>query len=324
MRSMPFDSKITGYDANGIPQYDRASSAAEFARLLSAFLTNGIWGAGMFAVTAQTGMQVSVDAGHCMINGRFGYCDVPETLTLAADAQYPRIDAVVLRLDTSEPSRCISLAVHAGTAAQSPAAPALTRTSTVWELGLANILIPAQSTAVAQSRITDTRLNASRCGLVAAVNSQIDTTALYSQIQADLSAFKSVEQAGFSAWFAAVQGQLSQDAAGALQLQLDGKQDKLTAANAASVRQTLGAAQKTAATASLTAAGWSGSGPYTQTASVSGVTAAGTVVVSPAPDSFLKWGECRVRATAQAAGALTFTAESKPAAALTAHVLCLN
>lgn len=34
MFSLPFDSKITGYDSNGIPQYDRASGSAEFARLL--------------------------------------------------------------------------------------------------------------------------------------------------------------------------------------------------------------------------------------------------------------------------------------------------
>ena len=53
MFSLPFDSKITGYDSSGIPQYDRASGSAEFARLLAAFLTNGVFGSGMFAVTAK-------------------------------------------------------------------------------------------------------------------------------------------------------------------------------------------------------------------------------------------------------------------------------
>ena len=50
MFSLPFDSKITGYDSSGIPIYDRASGSAEFARLLAAFLTNGVFGSGMFAV----------------------------------------------------------------------------------------------------------------------------------------------------------------------------------------------------------------------------------------------------------------------------------
>lgn len=111
MFSLPFDSKITGYDSSGIPQYDRASGSAEFARLLAAFLTNGVFGSGMFAVTAKTGMQVEVSAGSCVIGGRFGFAIVPETLTVAADVQYPRIDSVVLRMDVAEPVRDIHLSL---------------------------------------------------------------------------------------------------------------------------------------------------------------------------------------------------------------------
>lgn len=85
-----------------------------------------------------------------------------------------------------------------------------------------------------------------------------------------------------------------------------------------------GKASKTTATASLAVASWSGSGPYTQAVSVSGVTASNTVVVAPAPASFKAWGEGGVYASAQAAGTLTFTAENKPDAALTVNVLCVN
>ena len=200
MFSLPFDSKITGYDSSGIPLYDRASGSAEFARLLAAFLTNGVFGSGMFAVTAKVGMQVSVSEGSCVINGRFGFAIAPETLDFTADLQYPRIDSVVLRMDVAEPVRDIHLEIHQGTPSPAPQAPALTRDGTVWELGLANVLIPANSTAIAQERITDTRLDTSRCGIVAAINSKIDTTALYNQIQADLASFKGTEQAGFATW----------------------------------------------------------------------------------------------------------------------------
>lgn len=85
-----------------------------------------------------------------------------------------------------------------------------------------------------------------------------------------------------------------------------------------------GKASKTTATASLAVASWSGSGPYTQTVNVSGVTAGNAVVVTPAPASFTAWGECGVYASAQAEGKLTFTAENKPDAALTVNVLCVN
>ena len=85
-----------------------------------------------------------------------------------------------------------------------------------------------------------------------------------------------------------------------------------------------GKASQTTAAVSLTAAAWSGEGPYTQTVSAIGVTAGNVAVVSPAPASFTEWSECGVYASAQAAGELTFIAENKPETALTANVLCIN
>lgn len=86
----------------------------------------------------------------------------------------------------------------------------------------------------------------------------------------------------------------------------------------------IGAVTKSTASASLSASSWSGSGPYTQTVSVSGVTTSNTVIVAPAYASQEKYNDCGVGASAQAAGKLTFTAQSKPDAALTVNVLILN
>ena len=62
----------------------------------------------------------------------------------------------------------------------------------------------------------------------------------------------------------------------------------------------------------------------TQTVSVTGVTANNTVLVEPAPASFLLWRDCGVRCTAQGAGTLSFAAEDATGESLTAHVLILD
>ena len=74
-------------------------------------------------------------------------------------------------------------------------------------------------------------------------------------------------------------------------------------------------------TVTLAAASWSSK---KQTVTASGVTTSNTVIVSPAPASFLAYGEAQVRCTAQAANSLTFTCEEVPTVALTVNVLYIN
>jgi len=63
----------------------------------------------------------------------------------------------------------------------------------------------------------------------------------------------------------------------------------------------------------------------TITVTVSGVTAdTTTVIVSPAPSSFIQWRDCGVRCIAQGANSLTFTAESATGTTLYASVVILN
>lgn len=68
-------------------------------------------------------------------------------------------------------------------------------------------------------------------------------------------------------------------------------------------------------TLTLTAAGWSGSGPFVQTAAVDGVRAdeAGQLVLpAPAEGSLTAWNEAGVQCTGQEEGMLMFTAQEKP------------
>lgn len=81
---------------------------------------------------------------------------------------------------------------------------------------------------------------------------------------------------------------------------------------------------KTSAAVTLYASSWSGSGPYTQTVAVDGVTSDNIVLVSAAAQSYEAYVEALVRCTGQEAGKLTFSATEKPEANLTANVLVME
>ena len=80
----------------------------------------------------------------------------------------------------------------------------------------------------------------------------------------------------------------------------------------------------TTATATLPASGWSGTGPYSQTVAVAGVTASNVVVVSPNPSDFLLWCQCQIRATTQGSGTLLFVAEIEPSESIGANIVLIE
>ena len=159
-----------GYETSGFfnsNNNDRVYDATDFARYFGSLASNGIFYTvpTNLQVTAVTGMDVSVAPGSAFINGYNYYLSDAFILTLpTADGAKPRIDRVILRLDMS--ARAINLAVITGAAANTPTPPALTRTADVYELALADVLVPAGAVAIPAGNVTDDRLNASLCGLV--------------------------------------------------------------------------------------------------------------------------------------------------------------
>lgn len=233
MIGYPFDSHVE-YDEHDVPVFDRAISSVPLKNLIAKLFSNGVLpnpSTNLQVVSGGDGMTVIVKAGFCIINGGLKLEDEDKTLVVqASDSTYPRIDTVVMRWNDNDGVRACDLYIVEGTPSVNPVRPNLTRTESVYEIGLADIYITARSTSIDSFRITDTRIDTARCGYISSI-SEFDTSTLYAQIQSDLDNFQEVEQADFLAWFEEMRDQLSEDAAGNLQLQIDnvnGRYDGLT------------------------------------------------------------------------------------------------
>lgn len=147
---------------------DRKYNADQMSEYFDGMFTSGVYSTvgNALAVTALTGMSVTVGTGRALINGRWMYND--EAYNLMIDAASPtlnRIDAIVVRYDES--ARSITLAVKKGAATSAPVPPTMTRTSAVKEYALAYIAVNALTTTITQGMITDKRADPAVCGWVA-------------------------------------------------------------------------------------------------------------------------------------------------------------
>ena len=143
---------------------------AEDASLWFATRTSGVHASDQLGVTAADGLAVNVGAGIAWLKyadfAGVAYANTEPKMLLigAANANYPRIDRVVIRYSRSE--NRVYLAVKSGNAANSPAAPDVTRNADTYEISLAQVRVNAKATSISASDITDERLNNAVCGLM--------------------------------------------------------------------------------------------------------------------------------------------------------------
>lgn len=193
--------------------YDRVYLAQDFAAYFASFVGNGVFAefANKLQVIATDipSMAVQVTDGQGWINGYwYKNTDVKQLSVDVADGVLNRIDIVVLRLGMSE--RAMWVDIVKGTPASSPTKPDIQRNADYYDLQLAEISVGAGASSISQSAITDTRADDSVCGWVKGVIEQIDATNLFAQFTV-----------AFNEWFEHMKDQLSTDAAGNLQLQID-------------------------------------------------------------------------------------------------------
>ena len=110
------------------------------------------------SANSPTNMAVQVKTGRSYIKGYIHeILTDPVQLTIAdADPTNPRIDRIILRLDVST-NRRIRAIVLQGDPSSSPTPRALTQTSSIWEISLAQVRVNANATVITSSNITDER-----------------------------------------------------------------------------------------------------------------------------------------------------------------------
>lgn len=172
--------------ANSMPfnaiDHDRVYKAEDWAWYFATFIANGVFPkpSDGLQVIAYSGMEIKVNAGYAFINGYAYRNPASQTITLdTAEGAQNRVDRVVVRWDL--PQRDIYLAVLKGTPSAKPQATAVTRTTEIWELALADIYVGKGVTAIRTANITDQRFNSSMCGIVKGTVEEIDASVLTKQ-----------------------------------------------------------------------------------------------------------------------------------------------
>ena len=170
--------------------YDRLYNSAEFVRYFANFIGNGIFAdpADGMQAYSKGGMVVGIKPGKCFVNGRAGYADGEDSVTLDyGEEGTHRYDAIVVRLDLTAPVRDIHIDVIRGDDADTLAAavkPTPVREGLVYDLVLAYVAVGDGVSVITDAVIIDTRSDKSICGIVTGLVNNIDTTALFKQYEA--------------------------------------------------------------------------------------------------------------------------------------------
>jgi hypothetical protein len=185
---------------------DRPYGSIDITRYMQGFIGNGFFPnpSTQLQAIADGNADIIIKPGKCWINGFFfrNTADYIQAVP-AGHAQYQRIDAIFITLTEDVSIRNMDLVYIQGSPAPSPLVPPPPAGITDY-LTICTILIEAQSSGVSQSSITDMRHE------ISSIIDTIDTSTVYAQLTD-----------AFNIWFQAMKDQLSTDAAGHLQEEID-------------------------------------------------------------------------------------------------------
>ena len=229
---------------------DRTYSAEDMNRPYRKLISNGVFATPkgtpsdfLQVFSAKDGMNVIVSAGYALIGDKWFENPSDLTITISQNSEVlTRIDSIVAQVDKTQSGRVGSIVYRQGSASSNPIHPNINTEEDIAEFRLADIRISPSCVEITQDLITDCR-GSDECPWVTSLLYQVDTSTLYAQWQAAykkyyedqeaehdtyfkefkqiMSNFFTEEEKVFDAWFQEMKDQLSEDAAGNLQVQID-------------------------------------------------------------------------------------------------------
>ncbi len=184
---------------NGIFLDGREYTASDLYKLIALLVGNGVYANELAPTATNEDMSITHGAGHAWINGVAYTNSTPFVLDIAtADGSLNRYDSLMLRLNLSLNE--VYATIVQGAYATNPTPPACTRNAETFDLKICDIYVPAGCMKITQDQITDTRLNASVCGVPVFPVEHLDMSSFYRQIATDLANFQQKNEADFTAW----------------------------------------------------------------------------------------------------------------------------
>lgn len=192
---------------------DRKYNAEDMTMYFKGLVSDGIYQTigNMFAVTATSGLTVSIGTGRALVNMHWIECDAPFTITFdAASVSSDTYQLIVLRCNLADNVRSVGVF----TKTSSDGTISLTNNDTVTELCIARVRIRANASSISQSDIRDYR-GSSYCPWITGLIKQVDVSQLnaqfykyYEEQTAELEAYMAQQKASFDSWLSSLQSEL--------------------------------------------------------------------------------------------------------------------
>lgn len=192
--------------------HDRRYGAESFARIFNGIINDGIFmNIGTALVpTANNTNQVFVGIGRAWFNSTWTENDSIYAITVpASDLVRPRIDALVLEVNTTDSVRENSFKIVQGTPSAEPQKPTLTSENGVYQHALAYITRRANDEVVKSADLEIT-VGTDECPFVTGILETISIDILFDKWRDDLDQFVEDETNELNAWFEATEADVEE------------------------------------------------------------------------------------------------------------------